>query len=163
MATIKKTIKDTFRENKKRYAKQINIKTKDMDYKNEDTKTKAQYYAQTAWKKLRAYKLQQQPLCQLCLQRGIVKPATDCHHAIKFFDQYTPDLRQTLLLDYDNLVSLCEDCHNKVHKKPDMVWPEQRRYLDNIKNNVSQKYYDQGILIRWTNDRHKNIKKSKFY
>lgn len=163
MAYIKKQLKDVFKQNKRRQAELIKIKQTDMDYTSKDTKTKAQYYGQTAWKKLRQRKLQDQPLCELCLARGIVKTATDCHHAIKFFDQFTPDLRQTLLLDYDNLVSLCEDCHNKIHTKPDMVWPEQRRYLDNIKNNVSQKYYDQGILIRWTNDRHKNIKKSKFY
>ena len=163
MAYIKKQLKDVFKQNKKRYAEIIKIKQTDMTYKNTDTKTKAQYYGQTAWKKLRQRKIQDQPLCELCQIRGITRPATDCHHAILFYSQLTPELRQMLLLDYDNLVSLCESCHQHVHKNPDLVWPEQKQYLYDKKNKLSQKYYDQGILITWTNDRHKNISKSKYY
>jgi 5-methylcytosine-specific restriction endonuclease McrA len=63
------------------------------------------FYASTAWMKLRRYKLNVDPLCQECKQRSLVVPATEVHH-VKERREY-PDLE----LDYDNLQSLCRDCH----------------------------------------------------
>lgn len=162
MPYIKKQ-KDIIKQQRQTLLDKINVQQKDIMYKNPDSKSKAAYYGQTAWKKLRQRKLQDQPLCELCQRRGITRAASDCHHAIKFWDQFTPELKQQLLLDYDNLVSLCETCHQHVHKNPDLVWPEQKQYLYDKKMKVSAKYFDQGIMIRWTEDRHKNIPKTKYY
>jgi len=41
--------------------------------------------------------------------------ATEVHHVVKFFNQDTETLRNELLLDEDNLVCLCSECHHKVH------------------------------------------------
>ena len=38
------------------------------------------FYWSTAWRRLRAQKLTQSPLCELCRQRGEVVPAAEVHH-----------------------------------------------------------------------------------
>lgn len=115
--------------------------------------TKQKFYNSNGWRKLREKKLSEHPLCELCLQRGMNNPGQEVHHAIKFFDQYDDIMRWLLLLDYDNLVTVCDSCHKHIHQQRDKyLWPEQRQYLDNIKNNVSQKYFNKGIIIKWTND-----------
>lgn len=45
-------------------------------------------YQSTKWKELRLAKLMQQPLCELCLAKDIIKPAEDIHH-IDSFMNYT--------------------------------------------------------------------------
>lgn len=156
MAYIK-PIKEVYKQRRKEYLDKLNIKQKQTKPLNMSTLSKAHYYNSKTWKALRHKKLTEQPLCEVCLQRGITKPASDCHHAIKFYDQFTDDLRQLLFSDYDNLISVCEDCHQLIHnnKKTKLLWPEQKAYIYNKKNNVSQKYYDKGIIIRWTEDSNK--------
>lgn len=48
--------------------------------------TKQEFYNTNAWKQLRANKLTEQPMCQLCQLNGMNNPATQVHHAMKFFD-----------------------------------------------------------------------------
>lgn len=52
--------------------------------------------------------------CQLCKQRGIITKAQTVHHIIHLRDN--PSLALSI---YNNnnrqLISLCNDCHNKVH------------------------------------------------
>lgn len=43
-----------------------------------------QIYRSSRWKKLRLAKLMEQPLCELCLARGVIKPAEDVHHMDSF-------------------------------------------------------------------------------
>ena len=124
--------------------------------------TKQEFYNTNAWRHVRDLKLKQDPYCELCRQRGIIKEGECVHHAIKFFDQFTDELKENLLTDYDNLVTLCKSCHDNVHAKPYNVWPEQRQYLDNIKNNISWKYLKEGTIIRYTEDKHKRVRKNKF-
>ena len=51
-----------------------------------------------------------QPLCEMC---GC--PAVHVHH-IKSFLKGNNELQQMeLLLDYNNLMSLCHNCHNQLH------------------------------------------------
>lgn len=50
-------------------------------------------------------------LCQHCLKDGKLQPAELVHH-IKHLDRY-PELG----LEPDNLISLCNDCHTRVHKQ----------------------------------------------
>lgn len=158
MAYIKKQ-KEVYKQQQKNYLKKLNIKQKQVKPLNMNTLSKAQYYGMKGWKAVRDKKIKEQPLCELCLQRGITKPAEDVHHAIKFYDQFTDDLKLQLLEDYDNLVSLCQRCHDNLHKKPNMVWPEQRQYIENKKNRLSQKYLDKGVIIRWTDDKNKHYRK----
>jgi 5-methylcytosine-specific restriction protein A len=58
-----------------------------------------------AWTKVRARQLKFNPLCKGCLDSGLVTQAAVVHH--KDEDQHNNDS--------DNLVSLCFDCHEKLH------------------------------------------------
>lgn len=59
-----------------------------------------------AWQKLRVRKLQADPLCESCKSRGRVTLAREVDHLMRISER--PDLR----LDWDNLRSLCERCHD---------------------------------------------------
>ena len=146
-----KPIKEVIREQTKTYLDQLNIKQNQVKTPPKDNKQK--FYNSNGWKKLRQQKLSEQPLCELCLQRGMTKPGQEVHHAIKFFDQYDEADKWLLLLDPDNLVTVCKSCHQHIHKQRDkFLWPEQRKYLYDKKTFVTQKYFDKGIIIKWTND-----------
>lgn len=68
-------------------------------------------YSSARWKVLRKYKLQLNPLCEMCAEQGQVVPAQVVHHKVEAKDR--PDL----FYDLDNLQSLCDACHNQLHKK----------------------------------------------
>lgn len=63
------------------------------------------FYCSKAWLRLRDWKRMDQPLCEECLNHGIVKAMQHVDH-IKPRRDY-PELE----LDADNLRSLCESCH----------------------------------------------------
>ena len=64
-------------------------------------------YGNTVWRRLRRIKLSANPLCELCLIKGIVVQAEQVDHIIPVSQQ--PELK----LVYENLQSLCETCHSK--------------------------------------------------
>ena len=59
--------------------------------------------------------LKQNPLCANCLRNGKVVPAEDIHHKISPFKG--GEINWTLLLDPENLESLCKECHGEEHQK----------------------------------------------
>ena len=62
------------------------------------------------WNKARAYYLNRHPVCEMCEKNGMVTPATLVHHikAIKDGGE---------ILDYGNMMALCNDCHESIHGK----------------------------------------------
>lgn len=66
------------------------------------------FYRSKEWLLLRSVKLNNNPLCEVCLKNNKVKSAQDIHHIKDIKDR--PDLR----LDYSNLQSLCYECHNNI-------------------------------------------------
>ncbi len=68
--------------------------------------TNTEFYQSTAWRKLRSVKLQQQPLCEECLQQGATTPA-------QMVDHIRPINKGGAALDLKNLQSLCHACHNR--------------------------------------------------
>ncbi len=63
-------------------------------------------YGTPQWRGLRAAKLSAQPLCEACLRREVVEPATVVDHIVaisKGGDPFPP---------LDQLMSMCEPCHN---------------------------------------------------
>ena len=64
-----------------------------------------EFYRSTAWRKLRAVKLAQQPLCEECLKQGRHTPA-------QMVDHIRPINKGGAALDLSNLQSLCHACHN---------------------------------------------------
>lgn len=78
---------------------------------NKDNIKYARFYASSQWRKARRSKLAQQPLCEECLREGKITAATIVHHMTELKDDWNKRL------DADNLESICQDCHNKKHKR----------------------------------------------
>jgi 5-methylcytosine-specific restriction enzyme A len=76
-----------------------------------NSKAYASVYSSKRWRKLRHYKLMNDPLCEECLKQGRTTSAREVHHIIPFDIQH-PD--ETLIFDYDNLQSLCVSCHRTI-------------------------------------------------
>lgn len=85
--------------------------------KNENTmrRERMEIYNTSRWRELRRAKFITNPLCELCLQEGRVKPAEDIHHIVSFMSVYDRTQRLHLAFDYGNLMSLCKQCHQKIH------------------------------------------------
>lgn len=64
------------------------------------------FYQSTEWRKLRAIKIQIQPLCEECLRKGMYSIA-------KVIDHIKPINQGGASLSMDNLQSLCSGCHNR--------------------------------------------------
>lgn len=73
----------------------------------ERVKKYCQWYAKANWRKLRAWVLNRDPLCRLCLEEGIVREATEVDHIIPRRER--PDLS----FDLDNLQALCKPHHSQ--------------------------------------------------
>ena len=67
------------------------------------------------WVMLRRSKLTAYPLCEDCLARDIVTPATEVHHIKPVEDALTAADKEALMFDPHNLRSLCHACHLAAH------------------------------------------------
>lgn len=75
-----------------------------------------EFYGGEAWKKCRAaYKKSVGGICEECWKKGKVKHADEVHHIIKLNDKNVSDPR--ISLNFNNLMALCEECHDKKHTK----------------------------------------------
>ena len=70
-------------------------------------------YNTPQWLRLRKVKLQQQPLCEVCMRRGRLVPANTVDHivSIKAGGHPFPTL--------DELMSMCTSCHNSKSRNTD--------------------------------------------
>jgi 5-methylcytosine-specific restriction protein A len=74
------------------------------------------FYKTTKWKHKRANVLRRDEyLCQECKKYGKSTPATTVHHIIPL--AWCLLYNALLSLAGINLVSLCEQCHNKMHNR----------------------------------------------
>ena len=65
-------------------------------------------YDTVRWKRFRAWKLQTEPLCRLCSEKGILESATVVDHIV-------PHRNDPILFwDADNTQSICAPCHDRV-------------------------------------------------
>lgn len=71
-------------------------------------------YNTSRWKKLRIAKLMKDPLCEMCLQKGITTAAIDVHHIDSFMNYDGLD-RIEKAYNINNLMSICKQCHQKEH------------------------------------------------
>ena len=66
-----------------------------------------EFYQSREWRRLRSVKLQQDPVCELCLkEKNIITPA-------KVVDHIVPINKGGAPLDLNNLQSLCYPCHSR--------------------------------------------------
>jgi len=75
----------------------------------------AKLYASTKWRKLRDAFLLYHPLCQMCEANGVVKEAEEVHHIKPISKGKDENEMRALAFDPCNLMSLCSECHHKVH------------------------------------------------
>lgn len=88
----------------------------------------AKYYGNKAWKELRNNYFDTHPLCEVCNAHGVVTAAEHVHHRRPFLSGIDDNERMELLLNYNNLMSVCRVCHEALHIKRDrykMVKVEQ--------------------------------------
>jgi 5-methylcytosine-specific restriction protein A len=81
-------------------------------------KDRAKIYNTARWRKLRDLKLAMNPLCEMCAEAeggSRISIAEDVHHKISFMSVDDPVKRKFLAFDFDNLQSLCKQCHQKIH------------------------------------------------
>lgn len=99
-------------------------------------------YQNTQWRKLRITYLKEHPLCEECLNKGKVTAATSVHHKNSPFKN--GEINWNLLLDYDNLESICNECHGELHSKghvdnPEEMWAKIKSLLNNAnKSNTDE-------------------------
>lgn len=94
-------------------AKQKKRKTSSVRNDTDMRKMRAEAYNNTAWRKMRDTYLHQHAICEDCLAKGKVTPATDVHHIRSPFKG--GQINYGLLLDYNNLMALCKECHGQRH------------------------------------------------
>ena len=66
------------------------------------------FYQSKEWRALRKYKIELNPLCEICIPLGKLTEATQVHHKMAL------ERFPTLGLDINNLQSLCHSCHSRI-------------------------------------------------
>lgn len=70
------------------------------------------FYKTSKWLREREKRLRRdQYMCRECKRYGKTSPATTVHHVIPL------DQRPDLKLNINNLISLCDKCHNQMHNR----------------------------------------------
>lgn len=63
------------------------------------------FYGSKEWRELRLWKLAEQPLCEYCLEKNQITPATEIDHVLPLATHWH------LRLDHSNMKSTCRPCH----------------------------------------------------
>jgi hypothetical protein len=79
---------------------------------------RSEWYGLIQWKRRSANQLREQPLCQMCLQRGVLSPATVADHV----QAHGGNLNAFLL---GELQSLCARCHSSYKQRVDRGFRER--------------------------------------
>lgn len=74
-------------------------------------------YNSQRWKKLRDTHLMFNPLCERCLKDGVTTSGAEVHHVRPISTARTLSEAEQLAFDSTNLMTLCVDCHHKVHQE----------------------------------------------
>jgi 5-methylcytosine-specific restriction protein A len=71
------------------------------------------------WQKLRRAKLSADPLCEECRKMGRAVRAEQVHHIVPIESVRSFEAMKALAYDRANLMSVCKECHAKIHAKTD--------------------------------------------
>ena len=69
-------------------------------------------YNDKRWWRLRDAKKRANPLCEKCEAEGRITQTQAVHHIIPFETGSTPEMVERLAFDYNNLMSVCNECHS---------------------------------------------------
>lgn len=75
------------------------------------TKERQQIYNTERWRRLRRYKLNTFPVCELCGK----EQSEEVHHSDSFMNYTNPIERDRVAFDPSNLLALCGLCHRRLH------------------------------------------------
>lgn len=70
----------------------------------------AAFYKSRSWRSLRNYKIQLNPLCEICERKGLVEPGKEIDHIVAIRDGGER-------LGLQNLQTLCRSCHSSKSAK----------------------------------------------
>ena len=110
-------------------------------------KDKNMIYQSKEWRELRVLKYRANPLCELCEREGYVRAAQAIHHITPIETAKTMDEMKRLAYDWSNLLSVCRECHAKLHKDMKSFSHEtvqqrakdrHQRWLDRLKQRFTQ-------------------------
>ena len=76
---------------------------------------RAEIYNSQEWKRLRKAYFQKNPLCERCLENGRVTAGEHVHHIHSFMNYDSQEQRMQCALDWNNLMTVCVECHNIIH------------------------------------------------
>ena len=154
---VRRNISENIEKNAKKQAKNAKKQLKNSEIlsknsneysraeKNEKNRSEKDFYSTSVWKSI-SYELRKEhEICQLCGKNK----STEVHHIFPFMHQFE-DVREEVFLDKDNLICLCTDCHHQVHAKNygNLGIPERMK-IENLRNQISQKYLNQGKILSW--------------
>ena len=154
---VRRDISENIEKNAKNEQKNTKKQLKNSDFlsknsneysraeENSKNKSEKDYYSTSVWKSI-SYELRKKhEICQLCGKNK----STEVHHIFPFMHQFE-DVREEVFLDKDNLICLCSDCHHQVHSKNygNLGIPERMK-IENLRNQISQKYLNQGKILSW--------------
>lgn len=90
------------------------------------------------WKMLRKKKIEANPVCEDCFERDVIEVATEVHHIVPVETALDIRRMESLMFDYDNLRSLCPECHVNAHihlgsKRKESVQENNHRVSERFK------------------------------
>ena len=149
LENIEKNAKNEQKNAKKQQKSEVFLSKNSNEYnrleKNEKNRSEKDYYSISIWKSMSQDMRKKYPECQLCGKRK----SEEVHHIFPFMHQFE-DIREEVFLDKDNLICLCSDCHHQVHAKNygNLGMPERIK-IEKLRNQISQKYLNQGKILSW--------------
>lgn len=81
------------------------IRNREYDARRREEQPWRKWYATVRWRAIRGRQLAEQPLCERCLDRGVTRAATVCHHKIAHRGD-------AVLFWRGPFGSSCADCHD---------------------------------------------------
>ena len=73
------------------------------------------YYNTKQWRNLRNRYINEHPFCEICAKRGRAVGAEHVHHKSFILNGKNDDEIYALLTNEDNIMSVCRECHQKLH------------------------------------------------
>lgn len=94
------------------------VKVKQPKQVYQHTRQSQPYYNTLQWKNLRNSYIKEHPFCQYCMDKyNRVRLAEEVHHKLEILSGVTEEERMEILLDRDNLMSVCRECHLEIHNQ----------------------------------------------
>lgn len=92
--------------------KKKELAERERNYSGKRSYSHKKFYRSKEWQFLRTKKLSDSNyLCEECKKNGKTTMAMEVHHIVALVDDFSKRL------DYNNLLTVCVSCHNKLHNK----------------------------------------------